>query len=87
MQSCANSRQPIDTYMDKIFLILEERIDFYLENIKTINNQVDDVLELYEIPSRIKNFSITRKQAKELEQTKTKLKQICKELSLIICKF
>lgn len=73
--------------MDKIFFILEERIDFYLENIKTINNQADDALELYEIPSQIKNFSITKKQAKELEQTKTKLKQICKELSLIICKF
>lgn len=87
MQSCANSRQPIGTNMDKIFFILEERIDFYLENIKTINNQADDALELYEIPSQIKNFSITKKQAKELEQTKTKLKQICKELSLIICKF
>lgn len=69
--------------MDKIFLILEERIDFYLENIKNINNQASDVLELCEMPSQIKNFSITKKQSKELEQTKTKLKQICKELSLI----
>ena len=30
MQSCANSRQPIGTNMDKTFLILEEKIGFYL---------------------------------------------------------
>ncbi len=69
--------------MDKIFDILEQRINLYLENIKLVTNQTDDILDFCKIPLLTKNFHITKKQSKKLEKIKTNIKHFQQELSSI----